>query len=111
MIEQFGGVDIVGEIKVTIEEFKSAALQFSKAAENTDKIQQALQKTTDTLLQSWKGKGKDAFNNEYQIILKNMYTYSEVIKDISKELTAVEKQFENQDLDISSKLSKSGVIK
>ena len=98
----------MGEIKVSIEEFKSAALKFSNAAISTDRIQKVLQNASDALLETWKGNGKDAFNNEYQLICKNMYTYSEVIKDISRELADIGKQFEDQDSDISNELLKSG---
>jgi len=97
----------VGEIKAGIEAFQSAATQFSNAAVSADRIQKVLQNASDALLETWKGKGKDAFNNEYQIISKNMYTYSEILKDISKELTDIGKQFEEQDTDISNELLKT----
>jgi len=99
---------IVGEIKAGLEGFKSAALQFSNAAVRTTSIQQVLQNSSDALLETWKGKGKDAFNNEYQIIRKNMFTYSEILKDISKELLDIGTKFETEDTDIRNQLLNSG---
>lgn len=101
----------MGEIKVGVEELKNASKQFLDAATSTNTIQTDIKTASEALLNAWKGKGKDAFDHEYQIIYKNMYTYSEVLTDISKELADIAKQFADQDSSIKDELLKGQLIK
>ena len=99
------------EIKIDLEAFKTASAKFLTAATENTKMQTDIKTESEALLKAWKGKGKDAFDHEYQIIYKNMFTYSEVLTDISKELADIGTGFEEQDLDIQNLLLKNKPMK
>lgn len=87
----------MGEINVNVEGLRSTAAKFISAANRCTQMKTQIETSTNETMSQWVGNGKNAFEMEFQIMCKNMSTYSDALKDISGEFTAIAQGFEDRD--------------
>mgnify|MGYP001566299716 CR=1 FL=1 len=87
----------MGQINVNVEGLRSTATKFISAATRCTQMKSQLETSTNETMSLWTGNGKSAFEIEFQIMCKNMITYSDALKDISAEFTAIAQGFEDRD--------------
>ena len=96
----------MNSINVSFETFKTASNQFRSVAEAIKEREAQLKSTTENLMSSWEGKSKKAFENEYRDLVKSMYNYDEMLREMAKELDGICESFREADDNIARNLSK-----
>ena len=97
----------MGQIKVNVNEFRSVAKKFVSASEHCTRVQEQLKTASDDLLNNWAGKSREAFNNEYKTLYKNMYNYKDVLQAIAQDLNDIAARFEEADGELKDRIARS----
>ncbi len=85
------------QIQIKKELMAKAVADFKQASTNVETIKNDIKKSTDTLLSSWKGKSREAFNDEYYVLNTNLGEYKEVLLDLANVIEKISKTFVDYD--------------
>lgn len=91
-------------IKIDIEEFRRTSELFRRAADSSKTQGNRIKALTSDLLEGWIGESKEAFRNKYEEIKKEMYSYDDMLIEISDDLIKIADSFEKADNRIAKKM-------
>lgn len=86
-------------------EFASAKDEFRRAVEEYIEAKQKLADTTNTLLDSWRGKGRQTFQNKYTLFSGKLEDLQDVLNDYNDTFVSVLDAYSTTDEDIADSIA------
>lgn len=87
--------------------FASAKDEFRKAVEEYITAKKALADTTNTLLESWRGKGRQTFLNKYSLFSGKLEDLQDVLNEYNDTFVSVIDAYDSTDEEIANNISSS----
>jgi len=85
------------DLLIQPEELYKSAQDFIKASKDTQAIIKRLDQSTNGLEKKWTGVSQQLFFKQYQELRQYMQGFSELMKNISREMQAMAARFEKAD--------------
>lgn len=82
--------------------FASAKGEFRKAVEQYITARQSLADTTNTLLDSWRGKGRQTFLNKYSLFSGKLEDLQDVLNEYNDTFVSIIDAYDNTDEEIAN---------
>lgn len=93
-------------IDINLDEMDRAVTLLNNTAENLSSLKTNINKATTTLLTSWKGESKVAFEAEYDILKVHLGEYNELLGDMADSLKKIRDSFSDADIKLSKNMIK-----
>lgn len=87
------------DIQAAIQEMTTIALSYRE-------IQERVNSTTRTVKQNWVGKGRTAFESQYNILIRKIEDFGDTLEEICDSLIEADKQYQETDNTMSRSYTK-----
>lgn len=88
------------DIQAAIEEMTAIALSYRE-------IQEKVNSTTRTVKENWVGKGRVAFESQYNILIRKIEDFGDTLEEICDSLIEADKQYQKADNEMSRSYTKT----
>ncbi|MBB6716651.1 WXG100 family type VII secretion target [Clostridium gasigenes] len=95
---------MASKITITPEKLEASARKFKRDSDNTKSMLSSLDKEVREMSTLWAGTASKAFADQYNDLKPSMNKFVELLSDINKQLTSVQKTMVDVDRQIASKL-------